>query len=285
MDSVKGIPERLAPAWARLNSHLRGLGSLMVAFSGGVDSSLLLKAAVEALGPERVRAALCVGALTPPWEIAQARRLAKELGLELMELDAGELDEPALAANDEQRCYFCKRLRLGRLRELARELGLAAVAEGSQLDDLKDHRPGSRAVAELGILSPLRQAGLDKTQVRELSAALGLATARHPSGACLATRIPRGVPLTPAALARVAQGEAFLRGLLPGQVRLRDHFPLARLELPPERIGLAASAPLRGQILAGLTQAGYRFVCLDLRGYRPSGLDLLDDPTTATKES
>jgi len=267
------LPPGLARPWQALLERLAGLDSLLVAFSGGVDSTLLLAAARRALG-DRALAALCLGELTPPWEADRARRLARRLQVRLIEADAHELDDPAVAANPPQRCYHCKRRRLLLLQELAARENLAAVAEGSQADDAREHRPGARAVAELGVLSPLAQAGLGKEAIRRLSRALGLETAAVPSGACLATRIPTGTPLTRENLQRVARAEAALRRLLPGrQLRLRDHFPLARLELEPETLPSAAAEPLRSRLCRAVRDAGYRFVTLDLAGYRSGGAD------------
>jgi uncharacterized protein len=212
--------------------------------------------------------------------VARARQVAAQLGADLVELDACEMQDPAILANDSQRCYHCKHLRLTLLTRLAREWGLKSVVEGSQLDDAKDYRPGSRAVKELGVQSPLAQAGLDKAAVRRLSQALGLATAQIPSGACLATRVPTGTPLRPEVLERIGRAEEAVRALLPGQVRVRDHFPLARLELEPGLLALAVAEPLRGRLLAGLRALGYARVCLDLAGYQPSG----QPPATATED-
>jgi len=264
------IPPDLQAPWRRLLAILKELAPLVVAFSGGTDSSLLLAAASQALGPG-VRAALCLGPFTPPWEAVRARQVAGQLGAELIELDAGELADQAIVANGPERCYHCKRLRLTLLTRLAREWGLKSVVEGSQLDDALDYRPGSRAVKELGVHSPLAQAGLDKAQIRRLSQALGLVTASVPSGACLATRVPTGTRLSAPALERIGRAEEAVRGLLPGQVRVRDHFPLARLELEPQVLAQAAVDPLRGRLLACLQTLGYGGVCLDLAGYRPSG--------------
>jgi uncharacterized protein len=261
------VASELARAWERLVRELAGLGSVLVSFSGGVDSSLLLLAARTALGGSAVPA-LCVGPFTPPWEEASARRLAADLEAELVEVKAGELSDPALAANDRRRCYLCKSRRLALLAGLARERGLAAVAEGSQADDAAEERPGARAVAEHGALSPLAAAGLGKAGVRALAAAWGLEAAGAPSQACLATRIPTGTPISTQALERVARAEAALRELLPGrQLRVRDHHPVARVELAPEEIAAAAAQPLRGRLAAALAAAGYGHACLDLAGY------------------
>lgn len=264
------IPPELQAAWLALLEDLRGLAPLVVAFSGGTDSSLLLAAASQALGPG-VKAALCLGPLTPPWEADRARQVAASLSADLVELDAGELNDPDIVANGPQRCYHCKHLRLTLLTQLARRWGLNSVVEGSQLDDAQDYRPGSRAVKELGVISPLARAGLDKAAVRRLSQALGLMTAQVPSGACLATRVATGTPLSAPVLTRIGRAEQAVRALLPGQVRVRDLFPLARLELEPDVLPQAAAQPLRGRLLAALLALGYAGVCLDLAGYRPSG--------------
>lgn len=266
-----GLSPEAAQAWQRLKEELASRGSLLVAFSGGVDSSLLLAAAKAALG-DQVKAALCTGPFTPDWEMETARDLAGALGVELLEVDADELSDPNIAGNDPQRCYWCKRRRLMLLLHLAQEMGLAFAAEGSQVDDASQDRPGSKAVAELGVLSPLAAAGLNKAMVRELSAALDLPSAQAPAAACFASRVPWGVPLSPEALTRIGKAEALLRALLPAtSLRVRDHYPLARLELSPGLIAKAAAEPLRGRIVTAVQSAGYEHVCLDLLGYRTGG--------------
>ena len=273
MSGIENLEPALQESWQSLLDGIRSLGPAIVAFSGGVDSALLLAAAKEALGT-KVTAALCVGAFTPSWEVERARRVAADLGVELMEMDAGELADPETAANDPLRCYYCKRLRLGLLVSKARDMGFDAVLEGSQADDAGEYRPGSKAVKELGVKSPLAEAGLDKAQVRSLSRALGLITADAPSGACLATRVPTNTPLAKDALCRIAQAEAAVRQVINGQVRLRDHFPLARLELGQKGMALLAASPdLRSRISSAVKAAGYKFVCLDLEGYRTGGAD------------
>ncbi len=271
LDPPPGLGPELAQAWRRLTHDLSSRGTLLVAFSGGVDSSLLLAAAKAALGGS-VKAALCLGPFTPDWEVEAARSLARDLGVELLEVDAGELGDPNIAENGPQRCYWCKRRRLMLLIHMAQELGFAFVAEGSQADDAGQDRPGSRAVAELSVLSPLAAAGLGKAGVRELSSALGLATAQAPAAACLASRVPWGIALSQQMLTRIGGAEALLRALFPdATLRVRDHFPLARVELPANLIARAAAEPLRGRIVAAVQSVGYENVCLDLMGYRMGG--------------
>jgi len=266
MDPASRIPPGLQEPWQRLQGELARLDSALVAFSGGVDSSLLLAAAAAAL-PGRIKAVTCAGPFTPPWELERARRLANQLGVEYLEVDPGDLQDPEIRANDPLRCYYCKRRRLMLMTHMAQDEGYRAVLEGSQLDDAAEDRPGHRAVQELGVESPLMRAGLDKSTVRSLSRALGLESAETPPGACLATRVPTGTPLTADALERIARAEGGVRRIISGQVRVRDHWPLARIELDPGSIAPAAASPLRERILAAVRQAGYTQVCLDLAGY------------------
>ncbi len=266
MDAMPPLSPELREPWRRLLDHLGRLDSVLVAFSGGVDSSLLLAAACRAL-PGRIKAVTCAGPFTPPWELERARRLARGLGVEYREVDPGDLQDPEIRANDPLRCYYCKRRRLMLMTHMAQDQGYQAVVEGSQVDDADQDRPGRRAVEELGVESPLMAAGLDKETVRALSRALGLESADTPPGACLATRVPTGTPITPAALKRIARAEGGVRQLVRGQVRVRDHWPLARIELDPGAIAPAAAPPLRQRIRAVVEEAGYRQICLDLAGY------------------
>lgn len=258
---------QMTAAWQGLLNELRPLGSVMISFSGGADSSLLLAAAVEALGPDKVVAAIAAGPFTPPWDFKAARELAQELDVELVEVKAGEMNDPEIVANDPLRCYRCKKRRLMLLTHLCQERELGAVAEGSQADDASQDRPGARAIAELGAKSPLMAAGLGKDMVRALGRELEIPAAIAPSSACLATRIPTGTPLSIPALERVTQAELAVRALYPGQVRVRDHFPHAKLVLDELGIIRIGEAGFADQLRQAVQKAGYASVCLDLSPY------------------
>jgi uncharacterized protein len=271
-DGAGAVAPHRGAAVARLEAGLAQLGSVCVAFSGGVDSSLVLAAAVRALGSAAVVAYTAVSATYLPEELETARRLAADLGVRHVVVETHELDQPSFVRNPRERCYFCKRELVGELRRVAAEHGMAALVDGANLDDLGDHRPGMRASAEAGVRHPLLEAGIGKAEVRRLARDLGLPTWDAPQQACLASRIPYDEPITVEKLAAVAEAERVLRALGFRQCRVRHHGAVARVEVEPERLGLAAGEA-REAIRAGLHAAGFTYVALDLDGFRSGSMN------------
>ena len=253
-------------AFGRLLAEIRRHDRVVVAFSGGVDSTLLLDACLQALGPDRVLAATLAAPYVPRAEIHEARRLAADLGArhEVVDLPRPE----ALRDRPQVRCYVCKRHLLGRLQALGGVRGFTRIVEGSNADDLGDHRPGMRAVRELGVRSPLLQAGLDKAAVRQLSRRRGLDTWDKPAQACLMTRFPHGTDVTMARLRRLEAAEAVLHDLGFSDVRVREHGDLARIEVPAGRIPDLVRIGLERGLEAALRGLGYARGTVDLAGYR-----------------
>lgn len=270
-DTLEALEPTLRHKVHLAQSCLKRLGRVVVAFSGGVDSTLVLALATETLGKANVLATMGVSAIHSQRECQAGRELAQQIGVELVELKTDELSDPQFLSNPPQRCYICKRHVMGPMVELAARRGYAAVVSGTNADDLGDFRPGIQAAQELGIVNPLIEAGLTKADIRTVSQAMGLSTWDKPSMACLATRVPYGQPLSRQALARIEQAEEALRELGFATCRLRDHFPVARIELAIEHFETAMK--MRQTLVERIRAAGYTYVALDLEGFRSGSMN------------
>ncbi len=257
---------------AALDARLRALPSLIVAYSGGVDSAYLAWAATRALGPR----ALCVTADSPSYPERHrllAVTVARDFGLHHEIVSTDEMDRPEYRANAPDRCYHCKHELYTRLSALAHERGFSVVADGSNADDCGDYRPGRQAAKEFGVISPLDEVGLSKAEIRALSHEAGLPTWDEPASACLSSRIPYFSPVTDEKLRAIEGAEDAVRALGFRVVRVRHHDQVARLELGPDEMARAVEPATAAAITAALSGFGFRFVALDLKGYRLGSLN------------
>lgn len=264
---------RLAHKSDALRARLRTLESAVVAFSGGVDSAVLLRAATDVLGHAAVLAVTARSPSLPRAESETVAAVARECGAEHLFIDTHELDNPEYAANPPERCYFCKVELYARLSQLARERGLKAILCGTNTDDLEDFRPGSRAAGEFAVCAPLAEVGLTKAEVRSLARELGLSVHDKPAAPCLSSRIPYGQPVTVEKLRQIDAAEAALHGLGFRECRVRHHGTLARIEVPADELARFAEAAVRASVDAKLRALGFQYVALDLRGFRSGSLN------------
>lgn len=242
-------------------------GSVLVCFSGGLDSAFVLAVAHEVLG-DRAVALTATGPALAPSEYDEARAIAARLGVRHELHDAGEMQQPGYVANEPDRCFHCKSALYVLAHRLQQQLGLACVVNGTNVDDLGDYRPGLQAAEQASVRSPLLDVGMAKSEVREAARAMGLEVWAKPAAACLASRIPYGTPVTAERLAQVAGFEAALRALGLAQVRVRHHGTLARIEVAPDRVAETAADPLRQSIVDAGRRHGFTYVTVDLAGYR-----------------
>lgn len=257
----------------QLIEFMRSLESVAVGFSGGADSSVVAAAAARALGPEKVLAVTADSETMPRRELQEARALAAGLGVPHAVIETRELDSEDFSANPADRCFYCKSELWHRIGVLAEERGLANLADGVNADDLGDHRPGIQASDEAGVVHPLASIGAGKQDVRQLALALGLSNWDKPAQACLSSRFPYGEKITAGGLKRVELAEEFLRSLGLGQLRVRSHGDIARIEVPVESFEDISTKSMRREIVRRLKEIGFRYVTLDMEGFRSGSMN------------
>lgn len=258
----------------KLKEILKSYKRVVIAFSGGVDSTLLLRVAKDVLGTN-VIAATAVSNVYPSFELDEANEFATNLGVEYIKIPCNQLgDVEGFKENPEDRCYICKRAVFSKLMETAESLGSCYVLDGTNADDIKDYRPGLRAIKELGVKSPLLEAGLTKLEIRELSKQYGLKTASKPSFACLATRIPYNEEITPEKLLMIDKSEKYLLDSGLKNIRVRCHGNLARLEINKNEFGKFLDSDFMNEVDRKLKEFGFKYVSLDLGGYKTGSMNL-----------
>ncbi len=270
--TMKGKTGNRDKKFQHLEKNLLNMESVLVAYSGGVDSSLVLRVAKDVLG-DKVFAITATSSVYPAEEIEQAKALAENLGVKHRIIETQELSNPKFFNNPKDRCYWCKRELFGELASIAGENDLKYVLDGTNLDDLNDFRPGMKAAHEFGVRSPLREAMLTKEDIRSVSKRLGLPIWSKPSLPCLASRFPYGMKITEENLRKIDKAERFLRELGLTQVRVRHHDTIARIEVPKEDIPKLFEETARSRLLSYLKKLGYAYVAVDIEGYRTGSMN------------
>lgn len=256
-----------------LQSLFQQMGSVVIAFSGGVDSTLVLKVGFDTLGP-LTKAVTAISPTFPSLEVEEVKRLSAAIGVPLQFVETDQLQIDAFVKNDATRCFHCKTDLYRLLSTLRDAVGFQTIVDGTNVDDLGEDRPGINAARQLGVRSPLVEAGFNKADIRELAKGLGLANWSKPAAACLSSRITRGLPITKAYLSRVERAEAFLVAQGVTQVRVRLHGDLARIEIAPSQMSILTQEPVRSRLVEEFKKLGFQTVTLDLEGYRAGGGNL-----------
>jgi len=266
------LSAELTSKFEKLKNKLAELENALIAYSGGVDSTLLLKVAADVLG-KKLTAVTVHSEVTPPHDYEEAVIFAESLGVNYIVIKTDELQDTDFVSNPPDRCYHCKSMLFKRLSEIAREKKIKWLLDGSNFDDITDYRPGSRAAKEFGVISPLKEAGLTKDEIRALSKEMSLPTWDKAASPCLASRVPYGQVITPEKLSRIGQSEEYLRTFGIKELRVRDHGDVARIEFPVDKMFLFLDETTRDKIIDKLKSFGYKYVALDLQGFRSGSLN------------
>jgi uncharacterized protein len=265
--------QKLNSKMNKLINHIRQYNKVMIAYSGGVDSTFLVKASIDALGKENVIAAIWKSFVSSEQEFKKAIQFAKDSDFNLHVIEYSAFEIPEFARNDPQRCYFCKRKLFESLTNYAKSNDIDVIFDGTNYDDLSDNRPGMQAAEEFGVQSPLKELSFTKSDIRNLAKHIGLSNWNKPSTVCFATRFPYGTHITPEKVEVVSKAEDFLRSLNFNNIRVRYHDEIARIEVDPGQISAIVQNDLRAKIVSKFKQIGFTYVTFDLEGFRSGSLN------------